>query len=98
MPFMQREKSRGSHRERRCYVLFKKKEVNKDFADVKKEIEKFLEEYWGPRCKTKDYEDFPELDPINVVGDPEAGRCPACLVYEKLDNFIEYASSGENDL
>ncbi len=49
-----------------------------------------LEEDWGPRCESKDYEDFPELDPLFAVGDPDLGRCPACLVYEKFDKFWSY--------
>lgn len=61
--------------------------------NLKAEILAEIEEGWGPRCETKDYEDFPELhDELVVVGDPDAGRCPVCLVYEKFDNFWRYFS------
>lgn len=69
----------------------KKKEskYGKQFRELKEHNLKVLEEHYGPRCETKDYEDFPELDPLFAVGDPEAGRCPVCLVYEKFDKFWE---------
>lgn len=68
----------------------------RQFSELKKHILYVMEEHWGPRCKTKDYEDFPDLEPLNAIGDPDNGRCPACLVYEKFDNFWEYFSN-END-
>lgn len=58
-----------------------------DYPALKAGILAVIEEDWGPRCETKDYEDFPELDPIFPVGDPDAGRCPVCLIYEKFDAF-----------
>lgn len=60
------------------------------YKAVKTSIIDLLERDWGPRCERKDYEDFPELEPINAIGDPDAGRCPACLVYEKFDKFWSY--------
>lgn len=63
----------------------KKKEVNYD--TLKQDILTLLERDWGPRCKTKDIDDF---DDLITVGDPESGRCPCCLVYEKFDNFWSY--------
>lgn len=66
-----------------------------DYAQVKANVLSLLERDWGPRCRTKDYEDFPELDPIHPVGDPDAGRCPCCLVYEKFDNFWKYFARDE---
>ncbi len=41
-------------------------------------------EHYGERCKTKDTDDF---DDLVTVGDPDAGRCPTCLVYEKFDAY-----------
>jgi hypothetical protein len=61
-----------------------------DYDKLKAGILDVIATDWGERCETKDYEDFPELDPINAVGDPDAGRCPVCLVYEKFDKFWEY--------
>jgi hypothetical protein len=60
-----------------------------DYKRLKEVILYAMEQDWGPRCKTKDYDDFPELDPLFAIGDPEAGRCPVCLVYEKFDAFWE---------
>ena len=58
-----------------------------DFSELKGHILHVLEEHYGPRCETTDIEDFPELDPLFAVGDPDTGRCPVCLVYEKFDKF-----------
>jgi len=63
-----------------------------DYPAIKKVLEAALEKDWGPRCVVKDYDEFPELEPLNAVGDPDVGRCPACLVYEKFDNFWNYFS------
>ena len=60
----------------------------REYDEVKKDLEKLLERDWGPRCKTKDTDDFEEL--LFPVGDPDVGRCPSCLVYEKFDKFWEY--------
>jgi hypothetical protein len=59
-----------------------------DYKALKAGILKVIEEDWGPRCKTRDIDDFPdEYDPLFAVGDPDVGRCPVCLVYEKFDAF-----------
>lgn len=62
---------------------------NSMIDDLKAHNLRVLEEAYGPRCETKDYEEFPELDPIFAIGDPDIGRCPVCLVYEKFDAFWE---------
>ena len=67
-------------------MLFKKKKISNDrqeYLELKKQVEKLLRKGWGPRCKLKDVEDFPE-----IVGTDS--RCPACLVYEKFDDFWGY--------
>lgn len=61
-----------------------------DYDKLKAGLLQVIATDWGERCETKDYEDFPELDPIHAVGDPDAGRCPVCLIYEKFDKFWEY--------
>lgn len=66
-----------------------------DYPAIKKLLEAALEKDWGPRCVTKDYEDFPEIDPIFAVGDPDVGRCVCCSVYEKFDTFWNYFSPDE---
>ena len=59
-----------------------------DYKALKAGILSVIEEDWGPRCKTKDTDDFPEdLDPIFPIGDPDMNRCGTCLVYEKFDAF-----------
>src|SRR5690606_35374320 len=40
-----------------------------------------LTEHWGPRCKTKDTDDFPEL------GGATQGRCACCLAWEQYDSL-----------
>lgn len=62
-----------------------------DYDKLKAGILAVINTDWGPRCVTKDYDDFPELhDDLITVGDPDAGRCPVCLVYEKFDKFWDY--------
>lgn len=62
-----------------------------DYDKLKAGILSCIEEDWGERCKTTDLEDFPELhDDLVVVGNPDDGRCPVCLVYEKFDKFWDY--------
>lgn len=65
-----------------------------DFDKLKAVIEYNIEDVWGPRCKTKDTDDFDELI---TVGDLGAGRCPCCLVYERFDSFWEIFAKGEDD-
>lgn len=69
-----------------------------DYPVLKKAILARLAQDWGPRCLTKDYEDFPELEPIFAVGDSDAGRCPCCLAYEKFDKFWEYVAPDEDNV
>lgn len=57
------------------------------FANLKAHNLAVIEEHYGKRCKTKDTDDF---DDLITVGDPDAGRCPVCLVYEKFDNYWKY--------
>jgi len=42
-------------------------------------LQSLIKKDYGDPCETKDTEDFPD-----IVGDPNAGRCPVCIVYEKL--------------
>lgn len=64
----------------------KRCEVN-DYKKLKAKLLKLIERDWGQRCETKDYEDFPELKGGVSVSE---GRCPACLTYEKFDEFWRY--------
>lgn len=43
-------------------------------------IDKFITDGWGKRCKTRDFDDFPEID--------EFSRCPTCEMWEHRDEFI----------
>lgn len=61
--------------------------IMNEYQNLKDEILELLERDWGPRCEIKDTVEFPEL-----LEDPEQGRCPACLVYEKFDDFWDYFS------
>lgn len=54
-----------------------------DYKIVKMSILDLIEADWGPRCETKDTDDFPELK------DDIKGRCPVCVVYERFDKFWE---------
>ena len=54
-------------------------------------IAEALTEHWGPRCKTKDTDDFPEL--VDVL---RAGRCACCLAWEQYDR-LRAASEGVID-
>lgn len=89
MRYTPEEVIQRNHQEKRCYVLFKKKKTIENDADrykkLKAEVEALLREGWGPRCKIKDIEDFPE-----IIGTDS--RCSACLVYEKFDAFWDYAT------
>lgn len=56
-------------------MLFKKKKINKDYAQVKKDIEALIKRDWGKRCKVKDTVDFPEL------AKNQDSRCGCCLAW-----------------
>lgn len=43
--------------------------------------EAFITSCWGPRCETKDVDDFPELK------DEPNGRCACCEMWEIYDNY-----------
>lgn len=58
---------------------------DRDLRELKHRILNSIEEYYGSRCLAKDYDDFPDID--FAIGDPDTGRCPTCLVYEKFDAF-----------
>lgn len=65
-----------------------------EYDRVKSDILDLLERDWGPRCDIKDTEEF---DDLGTENDPDAGRCPTCLVYDKFDNFWNYISLDEDD-
>ena len=46
-------------------------------------IEEAITAHYGPRCKKKDTDDFPE-----ITGQ-RTGRCPICLVWEDFDYIKE---------
>ena len=46
-------------------------------------IREAITEHWGPRCRTLDTEDFPELVALGE------GRCPACRAWEQLDALCD---------
>lgn len=56
-----------------------------DYKSLKESILNVLEKDWGPRCGTKDTDEFDDL-----IAGTDNGRCPCCLVYEKFDNFWDY--------
>lgn len=58
--------------------------ANKESAELKTAILETIKKNYGPRCRTKDTDDF---DDLITVGNPDDGRCPVCLVYEKFDAF-----------
>lgn len=70
-------------------VLSAKEVEEAGYQQVKADVLALIERDWGKRCTTKDVDDFPELheDQLFAAGDPDAGRCPVCLVYEKFDKF-----------
>lgn len=52
----------------------------------KKEIKKYIEKYWGERCKTTDWEDFPEdKGKRNPIKD---GTCACCEAWRCYDYII----------
>ncbi len=79
------------------YTRKKESEYGKMFRELKEHNLAVLEEHYGERCKTKDYEDFPDLLPLFAVGDPDSGRCPVCLVYEKFDAYWEALYYDDHD-
>ena len=46
-------------------------------------VEQFVTHHFGPRCKTKDMDDFPELKETDPVG-----RCAACEIWEAYDEWM----------
>lgn len=53
-------------------------------ADERAEaVKDFITETYGEKCKSKDIEDFPELQ-----GDPKASRCPTCEMWEIYDKWL----------
>ena len=44
-------------------------------------IQEAITEYFGPRCSTKDTDDFPDL--------PDQGRCHACKAWEQFDALCD---------
>lgn len=70
-------------------------ETKEDFDKLKAVIEYNIEKAYGPRCKTKDTDDF---DDLIQVGDSDAGRCPCCLVYEKFDKFWSYFEPSDMEM
>lgn len=47
------------------------------------DVKKYITHVYGKRCKTRDLDDFPEME-----HDPLATRCRACLEWERYDEFI----------
>lgn len=56
------------------------------YEKAKLQLLKLIEKDYGKPCLTKDTDDF---DDLITVGDPDAGRCPVCIVYERLDKLWE---------
>lgn len=48
--------------------------------------EQFIEWGWGPRCETKDLDDFPEMRK-----DPLRNRCACCEMWEAYDQWVAEA-------
>ena len=62
-----------------------------NYQSVNFRINSILARELGPRCKTKDHENFPWLDnDLITIGNPDVGRCRRCLIYEKFDEFWEF--------
>ncbi|UFS64879.1 hypothetical protein LO749_16870 [Paracoccus denitrificans] len=45
-------------------------------------IAEAITEHWGPRCRTKDTDDFPEL-----ADQGGKGRCACCAAWEQYDGL-----------
>lgn len=69
-----------------------------EYDKLKAKMLALIKKDWGKRCETYDIEDFPDMtyvvagllyDSANVEN-PDTGRCPVCLVYEKFDKFWQY--------
>lgn len=56
--------------------------------ELRVKVEDLIRRKWGPRCETRDTEDFPEITGTD-------SRCPSCPAYEKFDEFWDYAISRE---
>lgn len=60
------------------------KPLEVSYSAMRRRILIELEKNWGPRCGIKDTEEYSEL-----IGDKNSSRCPACVTYEKFDEFWE---------
>lgn len=54
------------------------------YEKAKQSLLRLIEKDYGKPCETKDTDDFPEMK-----DDPGWGRCPVCIVYERLDKLLE---------
>jgi hypothetical protein len=52
-------------------------------------VERYVADVYGPRCKTKDTDDFPELE----ESDPQ-NRCACCEAWDTYDSWL--AERGNN--
>lgn len=52
-------------------------------------IQEAITAHFGPRCKTKDADDMPELAAQTT------GRCAACLAWEQFDALVAAGQKGE---
>lgn len=62
------------------------KRLNAEFEkrmkrEVGTTIEKFIENGWGKRCKSKDTDDFPDLKDTD-------NRCACCEMWEYYDDYV----------
>lgn len=57
------------------------------------EIQEAITEHWGPRCRTRDTDDFPELVALG------GGRCHCCRAWEQFDALCDAldAERAENE-
>lgn len=60
----------------RCPIISEEQVDNKTIEAWRE----YVTELFGPRCKTKDTDDFPEL---------KESSCPACLAWEQFDNKVK---------
>lgn len=51
--------------------------------------EDYVKYGYGERCKVKDFVDFPELKQTDIQG-----RCPSCVQYEFLDEYLNQLKKG----
>ena len=53
--------------------------------EKEKVIRDYIKAYWGKRCKSTDWEDFPEMKGLRH---PEGGVCGCCEAWRSYDYIV----------